>query len=196
LDGPWLDVQFGVGGGGDPQKYPLATLGRSTLNDKVSSMTKVFDFGTRDWSDVQFPASGQRYPIPLETGVQTLQQIVDSNPELGSGSNISTIPYLGNRAIIGNNISNNETVLVNSKLTETSIGNSAIASSNVELNSTVQNYSSRKNPQISNQAQPSRNLSLQNYTKYSNSKVFGTVDWNSIQFPNSAQKFPPPTTEN
>jgi hypothetical protein len=195
LEGPWLDVQFGIGGS-DPQKYPVALLGTSKLVDTVSRKSIVSTFDIDDWNKVQFPAAGQKYPQPTEMGSKKLNDIVEGNPELGTGPVISQIPYLGNRAPIGNNLPNSQRVFENSKLSNTSTGNSATLSSNDPIRQTVKSFSTNENPQISNQGLVSRNLSLNEYTKYSGSKLFGTVDWGLIQFPNSAQRFPPPKTEN
>jgi hypothetical protein len=124
----------------------------------------------------------------------TLQQIVDSDPDLGVGDIISSIPSVGNNAQFGTNITNNEVVGGNSNVINPFIGNSGLVGQNESLSGVVDGYSINENPEISNQGLPSKNLSLETYTKYSGSKVFGTVDWGLIQFPNSAQKFPPPIT--
>ena len=96
---------------------------------------------------------------------------------------------------MGNNLRNDLKVDNNSNLGNVDYGNSASAGKSKNLTETVKKQSKVDNSELANSGLMGKNLNLNEFSRYSNSRVYGTVDWNNIQFPKSAQKFPPPTTE-
>jgi hypothetical protein len=109
---------------------------------------------------------------------------IDSNSKINN-------PEIGNSGLIGRN----ETLIersAKSKSSTTSVGRNLGDSK--KLDEIIDRQSEVENPNLANKALRGKNLNLGEFSKYSNSRLYGTVDWTNIQFPKSGQRFPPPTT--
>jgi hypothetical protein len=104
-------------------------------------------------------------------------------------------PQLGNSSLSGNNLTQDSKVDQYSKSTNPDFGNSASAGKTKTVDEIVDKQSKLENSSQANSGLRGKNLNLNEFSKYSQSRVYGTVDWNNIQFPKSANRFPPPTTE-
>lgn len=114
-------------------------------------------------------------------GSKTLKQIVDNDPDLGFGPIISKIAFLGNKAQINfSNLTLDEKVEQDPK-----IGNGS---------KLLKGYFS-SDPDTGNNASNGNNQSLLNIV-LDNSIIttLGSFEWDDIQYPNSAQKLPEPST--
>jgi hypothetical protein len=103
-------------------------------------------------------------------------------------------PDYGNNATPGMNNPLGVTVEDNSTALSPDYGNNATEGPNNSINTIVENSSKTPNPSNANNATLGSNYTLEEYSKFSKSKVYGTVDWSNIQFPASAQKYPAPIT--
>ena len=104
-------------------------------------------------------------------------------------------PQIGNSGELSVNYDLNTKIKQNSFIEDSGIGNKATVGINDTSNEIIKKQSELDDPSISNKATLGKNSNLSDYMKYSNSRIYGTVDWTNIQFPKSANRFPPPTTE-
>lgn len=110
------------------------------------------------------------------------------------GNSNALSPDYGNNGTPGENIQLEDIVEVNSNALSPDYGNNATEGPNNSINTIVKNSSKTSNPSYANNATLGSNYTLEEYSKFSKSRVYGTVDWNNIQFPSSAQKYPAPIT--
>jgi len=118
---------------------------------------------------------------------QLLDVVVEDNSDALS-------PEYGNNGTPGTNNFLNVIVEDNSNALSPDYGNNATEGPNNSINTIVENSSETSNASNANNATIGSNYTLGEYSKFSKSKVYGTVDWNNIQFPASAQKYPAPIT--
>jgi hypothetical protein len=119
----------------------------------------------------KFTTSGDR---------KKLDQIVSENPGIGTGADLgkyfSTDPQYGNAGTKGTNKTLKQIVDADPKLGNGFSGISTI-------------------PYLGNRATKTQtNRTLLQLVLTSSVKKYGTVDWNDVQFPSQAQKYPPPLT--
>jgi outer membrane protein TolC len=119
----------------------------------------------------------------------------------------SKYPLLSLRAQYGANYTNTDQVFDFSDQLKNNEINILRLNLIIPIFSQMDNYSKSKtskilykqskvdNSEIANSGLRGKNLNLNEFSKYSTSRVYGTVDWNNIQFPKSGNKYPPPTTE-
>lgn len=104
-------------------------------------------------------------------------------------------PQIGNSGLSGNNLRNDLKIDNSSLVNNSDYGNGASPGKSRTTNEIVDKQSKVDNSEIANSGLRGKNLNLNEFSKYSTSRVYGTVDWNNIQFPKSGNKYPPPTTE-
>jgi hypothetical protein len=146
----------------------------SDLSSKISKNS-----GLENQSQGNSGLSG--YNLPKEDTIQANSKI--SNPQIG------------NSGLSGNNDRTDFKVGKNSELSESTVSTSRTVGDSKKLDEIVGKQSQVENPNLANSATRGENLNLKGFSKYSSSRLYGTVDWNNIQFPKSGNKYPPPTTE-
>jgi len=118
---------------------------------------------------------------------------------LGNNSTTDTIvnnrtslnePEMGNSGSMGPNKTVEQRISNYSNLDKSDIGNSAQSGKNKTTDEIIEKQSKVENPDQANSATFGKNKNLSDFMRYSNSRVYGSVDWNNIQFPRSGNRLP------
>ena len=145
----------------------------SILNETVISNSKIHDSGVGNSADV-----GQN--LILGEKIENNSKL--ENPELGNNSNDS-------KNLNSDKIIQNYTGVIDGE-----VGNSAHTGVNIVQDKKVQLNTQIEGEITGNSGRSGKNLNLGEFSRYSKSRILGTVDWNNIQFPKFGNKYPPPRT--